>query len=139
MVPSNFVLLDALPKTPNGKLDVAALPAPESARPEVDNAYRGPGTPVEETLTEIWMKVLRVDRVGIDDNFFELGGHSLLATQVVSRIRDAFHVELPLRDLFLNPTVAGLALAVARRQAERVAPDEMERLLSELESRENGR
>ena len=133
MVPSNFVLLDALPRTPNGKLDAAALPAPEPARPELDNAYRGPGTPVEEALTEIWMKVLRVERVGVDDNFFDLGGHSLLATQVISRIRDALHVELPLRDLFLNPTVAGLALAVARRQAERIAPDEMERLLSELE------
>ena len=139
MVPSNFVLLDALPRTPNGKLDVAALPAPESARPEVDNAYRGPETPVEKALTEIWMKVLRVDRVGVDDNFFELGGHSLLATQVVSRIRDVFHVELPLRDLFLNPTVAGLALAVARRQAERIEPAEMERVLAELEPPGNQR
>ena len=138
MVPSNFVLLDALPRTPNGKLDVAALPAPESARPEVDNAYRGPETPVEKALMEIWMKALRVDRVGIDDNFFDLGGHSLLATQVVSRIRDAFHVELPLRDLFLNPTVAGLALAVVG-PGRAVAPAEMESLLSELESHGNGR
>ena len=133
MVPSSFVLLDTLPKTPSGKLDPAALPAPESARPEVDNPYRGPHTPAEEVLTEIWMKVLGVDQVGVDDNFFELGGHSLLATQVISRIRDAFHVELPLRDLFLNPTVAGLALAIGRRQTERIAPERfvLERRLEE--------
>ena len=133
MVPTSFVLLDTLPKTPSGKLDPAALPAPESARPEVGNAYRGPRTPAEEALTEIWMKVLRVEQVGVDDNFFELGGHSLLATQVISRIRDAFHVELPLRDLFLSPTVAGLALSIARRQAERIEPAEMERLLCAVE------
>ena len=133
MVPASFVLLDALPKTPSGKLDPSALPAPEFVHPEVGNPYRGPRTPAEETLTEIWMKVLRVERVGVEDNFFELGGHSLLATQVISRIRSAFHVELPLRDLFVNPTIAGLALAIARKQAERVAPDEIERLLAELE------
>ena len=133
MVPSSFVLLDTLPKTPSGKLDPAALPAPESARPEGGNPYRGPHTPAEEVLTEIWMKVLGVDQVGVDDNFFELGGHSLLATQVISRIRDAFHVELPLRDLFLNPTVAGLALAIGRRQTERIAPERfvLERRLEE--------
>jgi amino acid adenylation domain-containing protein len=134
MVPSTFVLLDALPKTPNGKLDAAALPVPASTRPELDDSYQGPRTPVEETLTEIWMNVLGLDRVGVHDNFFELGGHSLLATRVISRARDAFFVELPLRDLFLNPTVAGLAMAIAERQAERVAPAELERLLSELEA-----
>ena len=137
MVPSHFVLLDDLPLSKHGKLDLSALPPPEFARPEVDDAYREPGTPVEAALSEIWTKVLRVDRVGVDDDFFELGGHSLLATKVISRIRDAFHVELPLRDFYLNPTVAGLALAVARRQAERVAPDEMERLLAELEPPRN--
>jgi amino acid adenylation domain-containing protein len=134
MVPSTFVLLDAVPRTRSGKLDAASLPAPEPARPELDNTYCGPRTPMEETLTEIWMTVLRVDRVGVQDDFFELGGHSLLATRVISRARDAFQVELPLRDLFLNPTVAELAMAIAERQAERVAPGELERLLSELES-----
>ena len=136
MVPSHFVWLDDLPLNTHGKLDLSALPAPEFARPEVD-AYRGPRTPVEAALSEIWTKVLRVDMVGVDEDFFELGGHSLLALKVISRIRDAFHVELPLRDFYLNPTVAGLALAVARRQAERVAPDEMERLLAELEPPRN--
>jgi acyl carrier protein len=135
LVPSAFVLLDALPMTRSRKLDAASLPAPEPARPELDNAYCGPRTPVEETLTEIWRNMLRLDRVGVHDSFFELGGHSLLATQVISRVRDVFHVDVPLRDLFVNPTVAGLALAIAERQAERVAPEELESLLSELKAR----
>ena len=78
--------------------------------------------------------MLRLDRVGVHDNFFELGGHSLLATQVISRARDAFHVEVPLRDLFVNPTVEGLALAIAERQADRVAPGELEGLLSDVKA-----
>jgi amino acid adenylation domain-containing protein len=134
MVPSTFVLLDALPRTRSGKLDAASLPAPEPARPELDNTYCEPRTPTEETLAEIWRTVLRLDRVGVHDNFFELGGHSLLATQVISRVRDVFHVDVPLRDLFVNPTVAGLALAIAERQSERVAPGELESLLSELKA-----
>jgi acyl carrier protein len=134
MVPSAFVLLDALPRTRSGKLDAASLPAPDPARPELENAYCGPRTPVEETLTEIWKSLLRLDRVGIHDNFFELGGNSLLATQVISRIRDVFHVDVPLRDLFVNPTVAGLALAIAEKQAERIAPGELEGILSDLKS-----
>ena len=109
MVPSAFVLLEALPLTPNGKVDRRALPTPSQNRPEFDEPFVAPCTPVEEELTQIWSKVLSVERVGIHDNFFELGGHSLLVTQVVSRIRDAFEVELPLRDLFEKPTVAGLA------------------------------
>ena len=133
MVPSNFVLLDALPKTVNGKLDAASLPAPESVPSEGDG-LRGPRTPVEKVLTEIWMKVLGIDTLGVHDNFFELGGHSLLAMQVISRARDAFRADLPLRDLFLNPTVAGLALAIDQRQARQVAPAELDRLLSDLES-----
>jgi acyl carrier protein len=109
MIPSAFVLLDALPLSPNGKVDRKALPAPDQNRAGPEESYVAPGTPVEEVLAEIWVEVLKLDKVGIHDNFFELGGHSLLATQVMSRLRELFQVELPLRSLFESPTVAGLA------------------------------
>jgi acyl carrier protein len=112
MIPSAFVLLDALPLTPNGKLDRKALPAPDQNRPEPEESYVAPRTPVEEMLAEIWAEVLKLDKVGIHDNFFELGGHSLLATQVISRVRNTFQVEVPVRSLFEIPTVAHLAKAI---------------------------
>ncbi len=117
MVPALFVLLDALPLMPNGKVDRRALPAPDRTRPELDKEFVPPRTPAEELLSEIWAQVLDIERVGIYDNFFDLGGHSLLATQVVSRIREAFQVELPLRRLFEVPTVAGLAESIAVAQS----------------------
>jgi len=107
MVPSAFVKLDALPLTPNGKVDRRALPKPEK-EDTVTTKFVPPCTPVEEQLASIWASVIGIERVGIHDNFFELGGHSLLATQVISRIRQAFEVELPLRALFEAPTVAEL-------------------------------
>jgi amino acid adenylation domain-containing protein len=111
MVPSTFVPLDALPLTPNGKVDRRALPAPGVAG--VDRqAYVAPRTVTEELLAGIWAEVLKVERVGACDNFFDLGGHSLLAAQVVSRIRQAAELDLPLRALFQNPTVEGLAVAL---------------------------
>jgi amino acid adenylation domain-containing protein len=109
MVPSAFVMLDTLPLTPNGKLDRLALPAPDLSRPELDTNFVAPRNAVEEQLAEIWEEVLGLERVGIHDDFFELGGHSLLATRVLSRVRGVFQVELPLRILFEEPTVAGLA------------------------------
>jgi amino acid adenylation domain-containing protein len=118
MVPAVFVLLDALPLMPNGKVDRWALPAPDRSRPELDKAFVAPRTPTEELLAEIWAQLLDIERVGIHDNFFDLGGHSLLATQLVSRMREAFQVEIPLRRLFEVPTVAGLAESIeAARQA----------------------
>ena len=109
MIPGVFVYLQALPLTTNGKVDRRALPAPDTARPGLESAFVAPESGIEKTLAEIWRGVLGVEQVGIHDNFFDLGGHSLLAMQVVSRIRDAFEVSLPLIDLFEKPTVAGLA------------------------------
>ncbi len=123
MVPAVFVALPTLPLTDNGKVDRRALPAPGGARPDLDGAFVAPRTAVEEQVAAIWGAVLDLDEVGIHDNFFDLGGHSLLATRAVSRLRDHFGVDLPLRPLFENPTVAGLAecLEAAILAGERIA------------------
>jgi len=105
MIPSAFVVLESLPLTPNGKIDRRALPAPDQSRPEMEKAYVAPSSPVEEVLAELWANVLGIERVGVHDNFFDLGGHSLLATQLISRARNLFQVELPLRWLFEANTV----------------------------------
>jgi len=107
MVPAAIVGLERLPVTPNGKLDVRALPAPELGSAE--ERYVAPRTPVEEVLAEIWAEVLRLERVGVEESFFDLGGHSLLATRVVSRVRERLGVELELRALFEHRTVGELA------------------------------
>jgi amino acid adenylation domain-containing protein len=108
MVPSAFMFLESLPLTPNGKVDRGALPEPDRVRPELRGSYVAPRTSSEETLAGIWAELLKVDKVGVHDNFFELGGHSLLAIQVISRLRAAFGIELPLRMLFEQSTVAAL-------------------------------
>jgi amino acid adenylation domain-containing protein/non-ribosomal peptide synthase protein (TIGR01720 family) len=110
MVPSAFVMLPALPLTPNGKIDRRALPAPESSAG--GSTGRAPRNEAETTLQRIFREVLRKDEVDVEANFFELGGHSLQATKLVSRIRSEFEAELPLRDFFENPTVAGLATLI---------------------------
>jgi amino acid adenylation domain-containing protein len=121
MIPSGFVFLDLLPRTPSGKIDRRTLslsgPAPEWGAPRSEE-LAGPSRPVEELLAGIWADVLGCSRVGSHDSFFELGGHSLLAAQLVSRVRGAFGLDLPLRRLFEAPTVAALAREIEALRAQ---------------------
>jgi amino acid adenylation domain-containing protein len=124
MIPAAFVSLTALPLTPSGKVNRRALPAPEQNEGAAVHQYVAPHTPTEKKLAQIWAAVLRRERVGINDNFFELGGHSLLATQLISRVRSAFKVELPLRCLFEGPTIDQLAASIIKflQNAEAKSP-----------------
>ncbi len=137
MVPSWFVMLDALPVTVNGKVDRDALPAHDSKQTAPERFYVPTRNPIETGLTAVWEEVLGVERVGITENFFELGGHSLLATQVISRVRDRFGVELPLRVVFEAPTVAELATAIVLKQAEQGDQDDVATILAEIERLSN--
>jgi amino acid adenylation domain-containing protein len=123
MVPSKFVFLEMMPLTSNGKIDRKALPAPEMVSSETSGNLTAPRTPAEEVLAGIWAGVLGLNKVGVFDNFFELGGHSLLATRIISKVRDTFRVEIPLRCLFESPTVAVLAKEIEKaRQAGQGPP-----------------
>ena len=112
MVPSVFVQLDALPLTPNGKVDRTALPSPDATNILRDEVYAPPITDCEKQVTTIVSNLLSFDQVGANDNFFLLGGHSLLGTQLISRLRDVFGVELPLRVIFDHPTVRAISTEI---------------------------
>ncbi len=109
MVPAAFVPLASLPLSPNGKVDYRALPAPDTARPRLKEPLIIPRNPVEEVVAGIWADILGLEQVGIHDDFFALGGHSLLVTRVVTRIQEFFGVQVLLRRLFEEPTVAQTA------------------------------
>ncbi|MEU8075367.1 amino acid adenylation domain-containing protein [Catellatospora citrea] len=108
MVPTAYVVLDALPLSPSGKLDRRSLPAPQRGR-DANAAFEAPATPTEVTVAGIWAEVLDVPQVGRDDDFFDLGGHSLLATQVIAKLRRAVGAGVSVMDLFKNRTVRELA------------------------------
>src|SRR5215216_5416352 len=119
MLPSAFITLPTFPLTTSGKIDRLALPAPERNL-ETEEGYIAPRGALEEVLSTIFGDVLKLERIGICDNFFELGGHSLSATQIVSRVRDAFQMELPVRKVFEHPTVEGLAQSLLEDHGERI-------------------
>ncbi len=122
MVPSLWMEMEKLPVTRNGKIDRKALPNPDASE-LVGNAFVPPRNKLENALAEIWMRLLGIEKVGIHDNFFELGGHSLLATRVVSAIRKQLEVELAIKDLFVHPNIAELALRLKDQAKALLQPE----------------
>src|SRR5262249_13487230 len=109
------------------------LPAPDAERPALAEAFVAPRTPAEKSLAAVWIKLLGIDRVGLNDNYFELGGDSLLATQLVSQVRSVFEVEIPLVELFRHPTLAELAELIEEaiiEQMEDMSDEAAEELLA---------
>jgi acyl carrier protein len=133
MIPSQFLLLDQLPLTPTGKVDRLGLPTPERTRQNLEQEFVPPRSPLEEQIAQIWGQVLQIPNPGIHDNFFELGGHSLMATQLISRLRSEFSIEIPVRVLFEEPTIARLSLKVVQSQAARASEEHIATLLGDLE------
>ncbi|MCL6755244.1 amino acid adenylation domain-containing protein [Nostoc sp. CCCryo 231-06] len=133
MIPTAFVFLEVLPLTPNAKINRRALPVPDTSQRSVEVDFVAPSTPTEQELAMIWAEILRLKQIGIHDNFFELGGHSLLATQVISRLREAFSLDFPLRYLFENPTIAELSQKVIAQQIEQAENDALAEILAEVE------
>ena len=134
MLPSAFVVLAALPRTPGGKIDRQALPAPDFSESLLEPESILPRTPLEETLATLWQEVLQVPRVGVHDNFFDLGGESLSAVRLVSRVRQEVNIELSVRELFQTPTIAALALHLLEQWAKSATSANINALLAEAES-----
>jgi len=134
MIPSAFVMLDAMPVTPNGKIDRRALPDFEGTCPESLVAYVAPRTLVEEILARIWADVIGITPIGIHDNFFELGGDSLSATRVISRVLKEFQEQVPLKFLVQAPTIAETGALITMQQGYGLDENELGKLLNELES-----
>jgi len=133
MVPTTYVLLEAMPLTPTGKIDRRRLSTLGPIRRELEIKFVAPRTIIEKEIAGIWAEVLKLDSVAVHDNFFELGGHSLLATQVISRVRAWFQMEVSLRTLFEKPTVAELANAIFAHQFEALDGGALTGILDKIE------
>jgi amino acid adenylation domain-containing protein/non-ribosomal peptide synthase protein (TIGR01720 family) len=121
MVPSAFVMLEAIPLTPNGKVDRRALPTPEGIRPQLEAAYVKPQTETEQMIATLWQKMLELKKVGIYDNFFDLGGHSLLMVQIQSQLQEVFGQKVSMVELFQYPTISALARHLTHEQSTPVS------------------
>ena len=134
MMPSAFVVLEQMPLTVNGKVDRRALPAPDHERPDIEEPFIAPRTPAEEVVASIWKDVLGINEIGVRDNFFRLGGHSMLAARSNFRLREAFGIDLPLRSLFISPTVEGVVESIAELWGGREIVEEIATTLLEVEN-----
>jgi acyl carrier protein len=125
MVPSAYVVLDALPLTANGKVDRRALPVPEGLRQELEETYIAPRTEIERAIAAVWQEVLRIDKAGVDDNFFDLGGHSLLLVQVQSQLNKALNRDIPVVELFKHSTISSLSRYLSEGEDEHSSLDQV--------------
>src|SRR5262249_33559780 len=132
MLPSAFVALATFPLTPNGKLDRAALPAPDAAA-VLTRTFAAPQGPIETVIATLWSDLLGLDRVGRHDHFFELGGHSLMAVQMSMRLREALDIDISLRALFENPVLEQLAQFIVDSPLTTVSPEEIAHIERELD------
>ena len=132
MRPRAFVILDALPRTRNGKIDQPALPPPPRVRPEIDQPFVAPRSATEAEIARVWEEVLEIEGVGVEDDFVELGGDSLLASRIVSRIAERCRMEPTLAGLFVARTVAELAVEVLQARAAQLDPGALERALADI-------
>ena len=137
MIPSAFVMMDALPLVGTRKVDRRRLPAPDNARPMLDTPFVMPRTPVEEVLATIWAEVLELRQIGIHDDFLDLGGDSLLAHQLVARVLAAFQVTLSVPTLFQSPTVADMAMVIVQHWAEDVGEEDLAAMFVEVSNLSN--
>jgi amino acid adenylation domain-containing protein len=119
MMPAAFVMLDAMPLTPNGKIDRKALPEPSRSRPELAESYRAPRDQIEELLAGVWAEALKLERIGVDDNFFDLGGNSFLLLRVQNKLEEAFKIQLPIVEMFENPTISSLTKLISKSAENR--------------------
>jgi amino acid adenylation domain-containing protein len=134
MVPAVYVPMEAMPLSPNGKVDRKRLPEPDTSRPEMEAEFVAARSPVEEVVAEVWTEVLSFDRVGVDDDFFDLGGHSLLAVLIQTRLNQVFPFGITLAEIFECPTVAQLARRITEKGSENgVDAEEICRILEEIE------
>jgi aryl carrier-like protein len=131
MVPTWYVELDKLPLTPNGKVDRRNLPPCTDFQSSRDG-YVAPRNPIEVELVGIWQQLLNVSPIGVHDNFFELGGHSLLLTRLASQLRQTFHVEMSLRELFSAPTIDEIMQLIAAKQIGAEDSAELAQMIDEL-------
>jgi acyl-coenzyme A synthetase/AMP-(fatty) acid ligase len=134
MIPAAFVKLDAIPLTPNGKVNRKMLPEPGNDRPDLEVPYIAPRTPIEAELARIWSEVLSLDRVGIHDCFFDLGGHSLAATRVISHVIKHCQIDISLRALLQSPTIAEMAVVITTGTGKKLSVEELAGILAEVES-----
>ncbi|MCC5616013.1 amino acid adenylation domain-containing protein [Nostoc sp. CHAB 5836] len=134
MLPSAFVMLENLPLAPSGKVDRKALPKPDNLRPQLETVYVLPRNEMEHAIADIWQKILKVEKVGIQDNFFELGGHSLNVLQVYSKVRELFKADLVITDLFKYPTISSISRYLSQEENDESFTNQSNELNEQLEA-----